>query len=267
MKDPSYGAVQLDTEKLSLQLGLPHQQQDRLSFLVMSGSFNPVHTQHIRALENARAAVQTAGFVVAGGFLAPSSDGYTAKKVQTGSLSIAERTELCGLATKESDWLGVCSYGEFSSYRVCAQIGREIERRCAQRLAGRFLTGIEVLGSDALIRILDRVLAEWRATPLMQRRPRYRERIICCIVRPGSESESETDYISRTLMPQAAEIGIIIMLVDPRKYGLPLADVSSTKIRELIRSHSWDVLEAHQWLHPEVLSALRSRIYLHESQA
>jgi nicotinic acid mononucleotide adenylyltransferase len=262
----SYAAVQLATEKLSLQLRLPHKEQDRLGVLVMSGSFNPVHTQHIRALESARTAMERAGFVVAGGFLAPSSDGYTDRKVQMGSLSVSERTELCGLATKDSDWLGVFSYGEFSTYRACAQICREIERQCAAHLEGRLITGIEVLGSDTLIRILARVIAEWHATPRLGRRPWYRERIICCVVRPGPESGLEIDYISRALMPQTPEIGITIMLVESRAYGHPLADVSSTKIRELIRSHSWDVLEAHQWLHPEVLSALRTRIQVNESQ-
>src|SRR5438067_18186 len=84
----------------------------RLGVLVMSGSFSPVHTQHIRAMEAVRIALQRQGWIIAGGFLAPSHDQYVQAKGSTVTFSFSRRTEFCRLATRQSDWLDVCSLGE-----------------------------------------------------------------------------------------------------------------------------------------------------------
>jgi hypothetical protein len=43
-------------------------QIDRVAVLVLSGSFNPVHSQHIRALEIARIVMERSGWTIAGGY-------------------------------------------------------------------------------------------------------------------------------------------------------------------------------------------------------
>jgi nicotinic acid mononucleotide adenylyltransferase len=226
--------------------------------LVMSGSFNPVHTQHIRALEVARAALERAGWAVCGGFLAPSSDGYLTGKLNMQISSLDRRIELCGLATQESDWLSVCPWGEFSSYRACARLREQLERECAGLLKGRSLIGIEIMGSDTAIRILDTVAEEWRATEVDERRPWYRNRIVCCLIRPGPESSLEMEHILKITAPLVADIGVEIMLVDTTLEALPLEAANSTEIRELIDRGDWDVLKALRWLHPQVLSSLQT---------
>jgi len=248
---------QLSAEKLRLRLSSVSQ-GDRLAVLVLSGSFNPVHAQHIRALEVARAALERAGWAVAGGFLAPSSDGHLMGKLNSEISSLERRIELCGLATEASDWLSVCPWGEFSSYKVCTRLREQLERECAGLLNGRSLTGIEVMGSDAAIRILDRVIDEWRALELDERQPWYQKRIICCLIRPGPESGVEIEHILKSTAPQAADIGVEIILIDSTREALPLEAVSSTAIRELVGRGDWELLTARRWLHPKVLSSLET---------
>lgn len=250
---------QLLTEKLRPRLSsILCSQRGRLAVLVMSGSFNPVHTQHIRALEFARAALEHAGWGVAGGFLAPSSDDYLEGKPSTEILSFSRRVELCGLVTQESAWLSVCLRGEFSSYRACTRLREQLELQCAALLKGRSLTGIEVMGSDTAIRILDKVFEEWTAAEGDKGRPWYEGRTICCLVRPGPESSAEMEHILRITAPQTADIGIEIILVDTTQEAFPLEAVSSTEIRELVARGEWDKLKALRWLHPHVLRSLET---------
>lgn len=233
-------------------------QPDRLAVLVMPGSFNPVHTQHIRALEVARAALEREGWAVAGGYLAPSSDDYLTGKLNRQILSLSRRIELCGLATQESDWLGVCPWGEFSSYRACIRLREQLERECTGLLKGRSLTGIEVMGSDTAIRIIDRVVEEWRAGEVDKRQAWYQSRIVCCLMRPGREASIEMEHIRRITAPQAADIGVEIIPVDTTREVVPLEAANSTVIRELAGRGDWDVLKALGWLHPQVLSSLQT---------
>jgi nicotinic acid mononucleotide adenylyltransferase len=250
---------QLSVEKLKLRLSsVLSTQPDRLAVLVMSGSFNPVHAQHIRALEVARMALERAGWAVAGGFLAPSSDAYLKDKLTSQISSLNRRIELCGLATQASDWLSVFPWGEFSSYKTCTRLREQLERECAGLLKGRSLTAIEVMGSDAAIRILDRVIEEWRASEVGERQPWYQKRIICCLIRPSPDSSAEMEHIQRITAPQAAEIGVEIIFIDATREGLPLEAVSSTEIRELVDRGHWERLRTLRWVHPKVLSLLES---------
>jgi nicotinic acid mononucleotide adenylyltransferase len=250
---------QLSVEKLKLRLSsVLSTQPDRLAVLVMSGSFNPVHAQHIRALEAARMALERAGWAVAGGFLAPSSDAYLKGKLTSQISSLNRRIELCGLATQVSDWLSVFPWGEFSSYKTCTRLREQLERECAGLLKGRSLTAIEVMGSDAAIRILDRVIEEWKASEVGERQPWYQKRIICCLIRPSPDSNVQMEHIQRITAPQTADIGVEIILIDATREGLPLEAVSSTEIRELVARGDWDLLRALRWVHPKVLSLLES---------
>ena len=233
-------------------------QLDHLAVMVVSGSFNPVHTQHIRAMEAARIGLERAGWAIAGGFLAPSSDSYLQGKLNSHGLSFSRRTELCCLATQDSNWLAVCSLGEFSSYRACTRIREQVERQCAGLLEGRTLTGLEVMGSDTAIRIMDKLVEEWATTDVGGRQPWYHSRIVCCIVRPGPESSADTDRVLKFTAARAAEIGISVILVDGALEAFPLEVVSSTDVRELLQKRDWEGLRARRWLHPEVLRSLET---------
>src|SRR5437879_5087259 len=76
---------------------------EKLAFLILSGSFNPIHTQHVRALKAARKHLEKAGWTIVAGFLAPSSEAYVKKKLRAKALPICQRIELCKLAVEDSD--------------------------------------------------------------------------------------------------------------------------------------------------------------------
>lgn len=58
-------------------------------------------------LENAKRELESRGVAVLGGYICPDHDRYVSSKVSSGSLSAAERLELCELAVEDSDWLMV----------------------------------------------------------------------------------------------------------------------------------------------------------------
>jgi nicotinic acid mononucleotide adenylyltransferase len=229
----------------------------KLAFVTLSGSFNPVHVQHIRLLEIARTALQQLGWAVIGGFLSPSSDEYLAGKLSMEILSFERRRELCTLATETSDWLSVCPWSEFSSYKACVRLRKELELECAPILSGHSLTGVEVMGSDAAIRILDNAFDKWGGeVPGLQ--PWYEGRIVCCVIRPGPNSNSDIDYLRSVTLLRADKLGVKLILVESAEKHPPLQAVSSTEIRELIARRDWAQLRIAGWLSSQVLSTLEA---------
>jgi nicotinic acid mononucleotide adenylyltransferase len=88
---------------------------ENIAFLVLSGSFNPVHTQHVHLLEVTKQHLEKLGWKIIAGFMAPSSEAYVGKKLGGHALSLNQRIMLCKLAAQSSDWISVCSKGELSS--------------------------------------------------------------------------------------------------------------------------------------------------------
>src|SRR5437762_11574228 len=80
---------------------------EQLAFLVLPGSFTPVHSQHLCALEIARDVMTNLGWHVIGGFLAPSDHDYVRRKLGNDPWSFANRLELCRLATDNSPRVAV----------------------------------------------------------------------------------------------------------------------------------------------------------------
>jgi nicotinic acid mononucleotide adenylyltransferase len=94
-----------------------HKVEDRLSIrpdthrkavlLVTTGGFCPIHPGHLWMMESAKAELESRGFFVAGGFIAPDHDQYVLGKCGKEALHAARRVELVRTATAESDWLEV----------------------------------------------------------------------------------------------------------------------------------------------------------------
>jgi hypothetical protein len=241
-------------ENVKHQLYLLHCGRSRgLAFLVLSGSFNPIHVQHICALDLARQHAQDLEWAVVGGFLAPSSDTYVKAKLGSRALPLERRKRLCQLATEGAGWISVCSKAEFSSNRVCRRIRKELEHHCADILKGRRLAGVEIMGSDTVVRIFDRVLAQEGSS-----RSSQRGRAVFCFLRPGSEHAAEREHVMRVLLPQAPRLGVELRLFQPALGDQPLGWVSSSAIRDLVSKGDWVALRSKGWLHPAVLQALQT---------
>jgi nicotinic acid mononucleotide adenylyltransferase len=58
-------------------------------------------------LETAKRELESRGIAVLGGYICPDHDRYVSSKIKVGSLSAAERLELCEIAVEDSDWLMV----------------------------------------------------------------------------------------------------------------------------------------------------------------
>ena len=224
-----------------------------MAFLSLSGSLNPVHTQHMRALEAARDALHGQGWTVVAGFITPSGEKFVEQKLGADAWPLDTRIRLCELACVESDWVDVCASGEFRSYRLCAALREYLERECVE-LKGHSLTGIEVMGSDTAIRILDGNIADWDSSGA--RVPWYQRRVVCCLLRPGRDYAFEMAHIQKHTARRAADLGVEVVVVDPDSIHPPLEAVSSSEIRKLLAEGELEQLRARKWLHPGVLTAL-----------
>jgi nicotinic acid mononucleotide adenylyltransferase len=243
----------------SLLSSLTCQATTKLAFLVFSGAFNPVHAQHIRAMQVARQEAERLGWTVVAGFLAPASDEYVRRKLGNEAWPLKTRVQLCELATRESDWISVCPWGEFSSSRVSVGLREQLQVEGSDFLSGRSLTGLEIMGSDTTLRIFDEILREWSKTESRRRKPWYQDRIIYCVIRPGLNTSEEKEHIRNVIAPEAAQVGIKIIIVDTTGTHTPLEPVSSRDIRKLVARRDWDELRALGWLQPQVLVAIENR--------
>ncbi len=252
----------LDIEKFKLRLAdADCSNAKRLAFLALSGALNPVHTQHIRALQIVRTEFERLGWTVVGGFLAPSDDHYVKSKTDKSAWSITQRIKLCEAATRESDWVDVCPWGEFSSNKVRIGLRDYLEHNCTALLAGRSLTGIEIMGSDTAMRILDKTHQEWsvwRKEEKGRREAWFPGRVIGCLIRPGPNSGAETQHLRKNTAPWAAHLGVQLLLIDTTQLRRPLEAVSSKDIRAFVVKRDWDGLRARGWLPPEVLRVLET---------
>jgi nicotinic acid mononucleotide adenylyltransferase len=252
--EPKAPAASLSKVAAALATGAAGAAQ-RPAFLVLPGSFNPVHTQHVRALEVARDAMAKQGWHVIGGFLAPSDDDYVRRKLGPEAWPAERRLALCRLAVADSSWIDVAPWAEYSSYRVTVHLRRTIESACRAELRGRPGIGVEVMGSDTLIRILGKLIREWESRADATAEPWYSGRLICCLARPSANLGAEMEQIESVIRSKAAAMGISI-IVSGGAGGAPLLEVSSRDIRSAIARQQWDELRQRGWLAPSVLETL-----------
>ncbi len=129
-----------------------------LVFLVLSGSFNPIHRLHTEIFEMAKVFFEKNNKKVIGGFIAPSCDDYLIKKLGKDAMPLLNRIKLCDLAVQDSNWLNVCRWGQFSSNIIQQQIKELIELELKDILNGHSVKGIEIMGSDTVVRDFEEVL-------------------------------------------------------------------------------------------------------------
>jgi nicotinic acid mononucleotide adenylyltransferase len=94
-------------DKIEKRLARISDDTNGLAVLVTTGAFCPIHQGHVQLLETAKRELESRGMAVLGGYICPDHDDYVSSKIRSGSLSAAQRLELCELAVEESDWLMV----------------------------------------------------------------------------------------------------------------------------------------------------------------
>jgi hypothetical protein len=65
---------------------------------------------HVRNFELAKQHLETKGYFVLGGFIAPSHDNYVMAKLEGEWIEAKQRKEMCELAVKDHEWLSVSSW-------------------------------------------------------------------------------------------------------------------------------------------------------------
>jgi hypothetical protein len=228
---------------------------DRPAFLVLSGSFSPVHNQHLASFDVARSALEDLGYTVVAGFLAPSTDAHAGEKSGALRLQLAQRIALCRLAIEHRGWLHVCASAELSSNVACRRIRRELEEGCADLPGEVRLVGAEIMGSDTAIRLLQKVLALGRTEENLAWQ---QGRIICCLLRRDAGGPAARQQIEAELVPAVADWGIRLIAIEPRYHAPGLESLSSTAIRRQIANGDWEPLASNGWLPEPVLRALRN---------
>jgi len=97
--------------------------------ILLSGSFNPVHIGHIKALRAARARLEKQGYVIGSAVLAPSSDAYVGLKLGVDALPLQERIALCEKIIADDDddnaWIRVCHYGIASPQETISRLRQQ----------------------------------------------------------------------------------------------------------------------------------------------
>ncbi|KAF2661032.1 hypothetical protein K491DRAFT_674330 [Lophiostoma macrostomum CBS 122681] len=95
------------TNKIQTRLGQVSDDDQELAVIVTTGAFCPIHRGHVQMLETAKKELESRGIAVLGGYICPDHDRYVSTKIKVGSLSAAERLELCEIAAEASDWIMV----------------------------------------------------------------------------------------------------------------------------------------------------------------
>ena len=241
--------------KVMRELASPtSRKRERIGFLVLSGSFNPVHAQHVKLLNIAKKYLEEKGWNIIAGFLAPSSEAYVNKKYGKVKWSLKRRIHMCNLAIKDSSWISVCSHGELSSNWVKRCLQSELELHCKDLLKGQRFNGVEIMGSDTIIRIFDKINT--------QNISKYTEstqygRVICYFLRPGLNKTKQNKNIE-DISVDASRLGIELINVAQIYGNISLEPISSTFIRELISKGDWKTLRSMGCLAPAVLKALQT---------
>jgi len=210
-----------------------------LALLVLPGSFNPVHSEHVQSLRLARDHLaERTGAAVVGGFLQPSSDHHVASKLgRNWAMSLADRIEMCELAAEadarsnaDGRWIHTWRSGTTNGFAVPGSVAAFFNARVAEKLGSTAfplpVTAYMVCGADLVPRC-----GGWDQPAGMG---------IVVVARPG----------------------VVLPCTRPAPgWSVARGDtkpVSSTRVRGAIENGRWEEL-AGEGCAPDVVAFLRSR--------
>jgi nicotinic acid mononucleotide adenylyltransferase len=127
--------------------------------LVMNGSYNPVHVDHIRIMNAVKGHIEGKNLaVVVGAFLSTSADQYVAKKLGHQALiPNSHRYKMIQLAAKDSSFIDACGYGIASprqtNAKLCAQFMEIVKTNVhTSSVSEDQIRVVEVNGADTVAR-------------------------------------------------------------------------------------------------------------------
>ena len=261
MLEPKLNSTRVFCDEASIEMvrrrlhALGLRERAGIAFLSLTGSFDPVHVQHLRVLEVAKKHLESLGWAVVAGFLAPSSQAYVAQKNGAFAWSLEKRIRFCQIATQDAGWMGVCVQGEMISYQACQAIRRELEHHCGDLLKGHRLAGVEIMGTDTLFHIFCTPQKDDLSRFFASREPLPRGRMICYASRPGMQ-QSVHRRCFEELASYASAKGVALIPIVPQAPDPPFLPMNSSAIRPLIAKRDWQALRVQNWLPPAVLKVL-----------
>lgn len=127
--------------------------QREFAVVVLPGSFNPVHSEHVHSLELARAHLQCRGIAVLGGFLQPSSEQYVASKVgPEWAMRLSDRIATCDLAGRanpaEDDgeqWIYAWRSGSTDGFSAAQHVGKFLTHALGQPIQSCMVCGADLV--------------------------------------------------------------------------------------------------------------------------
>ena len=120
----------------------------RSAFIIVHGSFNPVHRQHIDMMIRAKERLEEAGYDVVRGVMAMTSREYLQRKTGGAAMKDRHRIAMLHLACSHLPWLTVnTSHPRFTSaYNMKWRLWAEFEQEAKDA------TIFEVIGADTILR-------------------------------------------------------------------------------------------------------------------
>ncbi len=118
-KRPDFACDKLIANLKRLQSGgdgkTSHTATTKPIVLISTGALCPVHTMHVQQFEDAKRHIEQTnpGWVVVGGFLSPTHDGYVTNKLRSSgytSIDGKHRLAMTELATAHSQWITAAAY-------------------------------------------------------------------------------------------------------------------------------------------------------------
>mmetsp|Transcript_71680 Transcript_71680/g.155713 ORF Transcript_71680/g.155713 Transcript_71680/m.155713 type:complete len:434 (-) Transcript_71680:220-1521(-) len=217
----------------------------KVAFLVLPGSFNPVHAAHMSALSRAREALSTrTGIPVVAGFLGLSQDeAETHTSTERGALSSCDRGAMCSLACAASDWIDVCSLGSDTSPKALERMARQLSDQLSStgNISWEF-EGWWVVGSG--VQLLTQLRRSY--LPAVCVAPRDEDSALMqAMLMRGCNQATSSSLRSRGFRTTA----ILVRGSHPKG--------TSSTIRSLVASNSWEELEKLEWLEKSVFENLR----------